>query len=114
MDKTWVGIDAGKEFHWAHVLDASRTTSFSPAGSKTMRRDLLRLIEEVLSLAEEVVLGHRPARRRRGAAAGAACGSETRGSSTSPASPSIGPATPTAESPRPTPKTLTSSPTKPV
>ena len=23
MDKAWVGVDAGKEFHWAHVLDAS-------------------------------------------------------------------------------------------
>jgi Transposase len=23
MDRVWVGIDVGKEFHWAHVLDAS-------------------------------------------------------------------------------------------
>ena len=23
MDKVWTGIDAGKEFHWAHVLHAS-------------------------------------------------------------------------------------------
>jgi hypothetical protein len=23
MDKAWVGVDAGKEFYWAHVLDAS-------------------------------------------------------------------------------------------
>src|SRR5215211_733829 len=23
MEKVWAGIDAGKEFHWAHVLDAS-------------------------------------------------------------------------------------------
>ena len=23
MDKVWAGIDAGKGFHWAHVLDAS-------------------------------------------------------------------------------------------
>ena len=22
MDETWVGIDAGKGFHWAHVMDA--------------------------------------------------------------------------------------------
>ena len=22
-NKVWVGIDAGKELHWAHVLDAS-------------------------------------------------------------------------------------------
>jgi Transposase len=23
MGKAWAGVDAGKEFHWAHVLDAS-------------------------------------------------------------------------------------------
>ena len=23
MDKAWAGVDVGKEFHWAHVLDAS-------------------------------------------------------------------------------------------
>jgi hypothetical protein len=23
MDKAWVSVDAGKEFCWAHVLDAS-------------------------------------------------------------------------------------------
>ena len=23
MDKAWAGVDAGKEFHWVHVLDAS-------------------------------------------------------------------------------------------
>jgi hypothetical protein len=23
VDKVWVGIDAGKGFHWAHVLDSS-------------------------------------------------------------------------------------------
>ena len=23
MERVWVGIDVGKEFHWAHVLDAS-------------------------------------------------------------------------------------------
>jgi hypothetical protein len=23
MDKAWAGVDAGKEFHWAHLLDAS-------------------------------------------------------------------------------------------
>lgn len=50
MDETWVGVDAGKEFHWAHVMDAS--------GAKLLSRrvendeaDLLKLIEEVLSLA---------------------------------------------------------------
>jgi hypothetical protein len=23
MEKAWLGVDAGKEFHWAHMLDAS-------------------------------------------------------------------------------------------
>ncbi|MDP9480120.1 MAG: IS110 family transposase, partial [Actinomycetota bacterium] len=28
-NKVWAGIDAGKEVHWAHVLDASGTEIFS-------------------------------------------------------------------------------------
>src|SRR5215207_2129859 len=50
----WIGIDAGKEFHWAHALDDS--------GRKLLSRrvendeaDLSGLIDEALSLAEEVV-----------------------------------------------------------
>ncbi|MBA2783296.1 MAG: IS110 family transposase [Actinomycetota bacterium] len=50
--KVWVGIDAGKEAHWAHVLDAS--------GMKILSRrvendeaDLSGLIDEVLALSEE-------------------------------------------------------------
>lgn len=49
-NKVWAGIDAGKEFHWAHVLNA--------AGEELLSRrvendeaDLLKLLEEVLSLA---------------------------------------------------------------
>lgn len=52
--KAWAGIDAGKEIHWAHVLDVS--------GEKLLSRkvandeaDLSALIDEVLSLACEVV-----------------------------------------------------------
>ena len=37
MDKAWAGVDAGKEFHWAHVLDASGR-SCSPGRSKTTRQ----------------------------------------------------------------------------
>jgi hypothetical protein len=37
MDKAWAGVDVGKGFHWAHVLDASGE-SCSLARSKTMRR----------------------------------------------------------------------------
>lgn len=54
MDKVWAGIDAGKEVHWAHLLDAS--------GEKLLSRkvdndesDLSALIDEVLSFANEVV-----------------------------------------------------------
>jgi len=54
MDKAWAGVDAGKEFHRAHVLDAS--------GKELLCRkvqndedDLLKLIDEALSLAEEVI-----------------------------------------------------------
>ncbi len=52
--KIWAGIDAGKEVHWAHLSDAS--------GEKLLSRkvindeaDLAKLIDEALSLAEEVV-----------------------------------------------------------
>ena len=54
MDRVWVGIDVGKEFHWAHVLDAS--------GRKLLSRrvengeaDVSKLIDDALSLAGEVI-----------------------------------------------------------
>jgi transposase len=52
--KAWAGIDAGKEFHWAHVLDASGTELLSRRVEND-EADLLKLLEEVLSLAQEVV-----------------------------------------------------------
>ena len=54
MDQAWAGVDAGKEFHWAHVLDASGTELLSRRVEND-EADILRLIEEALSLAEEVV-----------------------------------------------------------
>ena len=36
MDKAWAGVDAGKEFHRAHVLDAWGR-SCSPGKSKTTK-----------------------------------------------------------------------------
>lgn len=33
MDKAWSGIDASKEFHWDHVLDASGKELLSRRGS---------------------------------------------------------------------------------
>jgi transposase len=54
MNKVWAGLDAGKEFHWAHVLDASGRELLSRKVEND-EADLLALIDEVLSLAEEIV-----------------------------------------------------------
>jgi transposase len=54
MDRAWAGIDAGKEFHWAHVLDASGTQLLSRRVEND-EAELVALIEEVFSLAEDVV-----------------------------------------------------------
>jgi transposase len=54
MDKAWAGVDAGKEFHWAHVLDASGGQLLSRKVEND-EADIARLIDEALSLAEEVV-----------------------------------------------------------
>jgi predicted RNase H-like nuclease len=54
MDRAWAGIDAGKEMHRVHVLDASGEKLL--AGKvKNDEADLSALVDEVLSLAEEVV-----------------------------------------------------------
>jgi len=54
MDKAWIGLDVGKEFHWAHALDSS--------GAKLLCRrvendegSLSVLIDEALCVAEEIV-----------------------------------------------------------
>ncbi len=54
MDRVWAGIDAGKEFHWAHVLDASGSELLSQKVEND-EADILRLIDEALCLAEEVI-----------------------------------------------------------
>jgi Transposase len=54
MNKAWAGIDAGKEIHWAHVLDASGARLLSRRVEND-ERDISLLIDEVLALAEEVV-----------------------------------------------------------
>jgi hypothetical protein len=41
MDKAWAGVDVGKEFHWAHVLDAWGRELLSPGRSKTTRQTSL-------------------------------------------------------------------------
>jgi transposase len=54
MDKAWTGVDAGKEFHWAHMLDASGSELLSRK-IENDEADISKLIDEVISLAEEVV-----------------------------------------------------------
>ena len=54
MDKAWAGIDVGKGFHWAHVLDASGRELLSRK-VKNDEADISKLMEEALSLAEEVL-----------------------------------------------------------
>jgi transposase len=54
MDKAWAGFDAGKEFHWAHVLDASGKELLSRKVEND-EADLSTLIDDALSLAEEVI-----------------------------------------------------------
>jgi transposase len=53
-NKVWVGIDAGKELHWAHMLDASGTGLLCRRVEND-EVDLLKLIDEVLALSEEPV-----------------------------------------------------------
>jgi transposase len=54
MDEARAGVDAGKEFHWARVLDASGRELLSRKVEND-EADILRLIDQTLSLAEEVV-----------------------------------------------------------
>jgi transposase len=54
MDKAWAGVDAGKEFHWAHVLDASGRELLSRKVEND-EAQLLMLMDEALALAEEVI-----------------------------------------------------------
>jgi hypothetical protein len=54
MDKAWAGVDVGKGFHWAHVLDVSGRELLSRRVEND-EVDILRLIDEALSLAEEVL-----------------------------------------------------------
>ena len=54
MDRAWVGIDVGKEFHWAHVLDTLGREMLSRK-LENDEADILKLIDELLCLAEEVL-----------------------------------------------------------
>jgi transposase len=54
VERVWVGIDVGKEFHWVHVLDASGRELLS----RRLENDeaqISELIDKALSSAEEVL-----------------------------------------------------------
>lgn len=54
MDRAWVGIDVGKEFHWVRVLD----TSGKELLSRKLENDeveISKLLDKVLLVAEEVL-----------------------------------------------------------
>ncbi len=53
-EKAWAGVDVGKGFHWAHVVDDSGEALLSRRVEND-EADLTALIEESLSLAGEVV-----------------------------------------------------------
>ena len=54
MDRAWVGVDVGKEFHWAHVLDNSGREILSRK-LENDEVDISKLIYELLCLAGEIV-----------------------------------------------------------
>lgn len=54
MERVWVGIDVGKEFHWVHVLDASGRELLSRK-LENDEAEISELIDKALSLAEEVL-----------------------------------------------------------
>ena len=62
MDKAWAGVDAGKEFHWAHVLDASGRELLSRKVEND-EADLSTLIDEALLASGRSHMGSRSARR---------------------------------------------------
>ena len=113
MGKVWVGVDAGKGFHWAVALGAEGEILLSRRVEND-EEDLSALIAEALSFGLDEVLW---ATDQPGGSAALlcwrSCGSGARGCSTCPASPSTGPAMPTVANPRPTLATPGSSPSWP-
>lgn len=54
MSKSWVGIDAGKEFHWAVVIDEQGETVLSRRVDND-EADITTLVDDVSSTADEIV-----------------------------------------------------------
>ena len=110
MDEAWAGVDAGKEFHWAHVLDASGTELLSRKVQND-EADILRLIDDALSLAEEVLWAIDQPGGGAALLLALLWERDQKVLSTSQVSAWIAPATPTAGSPKPMPVMPASSPT---
>ncbi len=55
MEKAWLGVDAGKESHWAHMLDACGRAALLSRRVENEEADLSNLIDDALLVAEEVV-----------------------------------------------------------
>jgi hypothetical protein len=85
MGKAWAGVDVGKEFHWAYVLDPLGRELLSKK-AENAEADLLRLIDEVLSLAEEVIWAVDQPGGSAALLLALSCGNASRKSSTSRAS----------------------------
>lgn len=52
-EKVWAGVEVGKGFHWAHVMDASGEALLSRRVEND-EADLLKLIDAVLRLTGDV------------------------------------------------------------
>jgi len=100
MGKAWAGVDAGKEFHWARVLDDSGRELLS-GKVENDETDILKLIDDALLVAEEIVWAVDQPGGGAALLLALCCGSETRGCSTCQASPWIEPATLTVANPKP-------------
>jgi hypothetical protein len=111
MNKAWVGVDAGKEFHWAHVLDASGRQLLSQK-IENDEADILELIEEALSSAEKVVWAVDQPGGSAALLLGLLWERNQRVLYVAGLSVDRALATPTALSPKPTPAMLASSPIK--
>jgi transposase len=55
IEKAWLGVDVGKEFHWAHMLDASGRELLSRRVEND-EADLSKLIEDALLLVGDEVV----------------------------------------------------------
>src|SRR5829696_9919737 len=77
MDETWAGVDAGKEFHWAHLLWTLRAQRAPlPEGPKRRGRHLETHRRRSL-VGRGGPLGSRSAWRWRSALAGAVVGTRS-------------------------------------